>query len=69
MAIITNMSYGTVMLDTMATALEQGHSIEVDGSLIENLVKYPELSMFLGRGRISMAESTPELLIEVSDEH
>lgn len=62
MVSITNISAGIVMLDSMATALVPGQSLELDGSWVENTIRYPELSIFLGRSRIAMKESTPELL-------
>jgi hypothetical protein len=58
MIVITNISRGNVMLDSMAVALSSGQQLELDGTWIENVVQYPELSLFLGRGRISVTDTS-----------
>jgi hypothetical protein len=69
MVAITNISAGIVMLDSLASALIPGQTLDLEGSWVDNTIKYPELSIFLDRGRIAMRESTPELLNGDSDEH
>ncbi len=56
MVILTNISKGNLHIDSMATMLAQGQQLELPGSWPENLVLYPELSLYLQRARISVKE-------------
>ncbi len=58
---LTNISKGNLHIDSMATMLVHGQNIELPGSWTDNLILYPELSLFLRRNRIAIVESSPEL--------
>lgn len=62
MVTLTNISKGNLHLDSMATMLTRGETLELEGSWSDNLIRFPELSLFLGRGRIAVKESAPESL-------
>lgn len=69
MVTLTNISKGNLHLDSIATILTHGQTLELPGSWSENLSLYPELSLFLGRGRIAVVESEPESLDNRSGEN
>lgn len=69
MVSLTNISKGNLHLDSMETVLVQGQKLELPGSWSDNLMLYPELSLFLGRGRIAVEESDPESLDNRSGEN
>ena len=58
MIFLVNISSGDVMLDSMNIVLSRGTKLMLAGSLVENLVLYPEISLFLNRGRIAVEETS-----------
>ena len=64
MITLTNISPGNLHLDSMAVMLVPGEKLPLPGSWSENLILYPELSLFLQRRRISVNEDSPEVTQE-----
>ena len=58
---LTNISKGNLMLDSMAVMLVPGEKLELEGSWSDNLILYPELSLYLQRERIAVKELSPEI--------
>jgi hypothetical protein len=52
------------MLDSMAIMLSKGQWVDLPDLLVDNMIKYPEIQMFLSRGRITVEEVGIELLEE-----
>lgn len=61
---LTNISNGNLMLDSMAIMLSKGQWVDLPDLLVDNMIKYPEIQMFLSRGRITVEEVGIELLEE-----
>lgn len=57
MVTITNISPGVLHLYSLHTMLAMGEKLELFGTWSENVVKHPDLSLFLGRNRILVVES------------
>lgn len=60
MITLINISKGNLHIDSMAVMLVQGENLELEGSWSDNLILYPELSLYLQRNRIAVKELSPE---------
>ncbi len=65
MITIINISDGNLILDSMGVVLVKGQRVGLSGSLSNNLVLYPEISLFLNRGRIAVEDTSAPKLFEM----
>lgn len=64
MITLTNVSHGNLMIDSMAVMLVPGQQLELPGTWSDNLMLYPELSLFYQRERIVVKELSPEVRVK-----
>lgn len=66
MVVIVNISTGVIISDQAHLEIPPGHRVKMAGSMDDVLGTYPELILFLQRGRINVFEES-EKVIEHAD--